>query len=148
MLGTIVSKPAILLVERAVFPNDAEFFKNFISSLSNLKLLSANDIYHWFVGSSSRYVGSATQSPDYKLNLIYPCTDQHVKKYSQQGFRTFVETPEVYKNLVRPYIEEKRSSGRLNWIWNILDGKAEQEDILYREHGPGGFVVMPDLSVI
>lgn len=146
-MGTIDSKPAILLVERAVFPNDAEFFKKFVASLSDLKLLSANDIYHWFVGSSQS-VDSATQSPDYKLNLIYPCTDQHVKKYSQQGFRTFVETPEVYRNVVRPYMGEKRSSGRLTWVWNILDGKAEQEDILYRERGPEGFVVMPDLSVI
>ena len=58
------------------------------------------------------------------------------------------ETPEVYRDRVRPYMQKKRDEGRLNWVWNIIEGRAEQEDILLRVHDPNeGFLLAPDLSV-
>ena len=136
-----------MLAERAVFPIETNFLKSFSNLLQKLDLLSANDIYYWLNGWEDKTSSLSEQNPDYKLTLIYPCTDQHVKKYSTQGFRTFTETPDIYKRFVRPYMEEKRGFGRLDWIFNILDGTAEQKDILYRERGEEGFVIMPDLSV-
>jgi m7GpppX diphosphatase len=41
----------------------------------------------------------------------------------------------------------QRDQGRLNWVFNILDGLAEQEDVMYRETDPEtGFLVSPDLN--
>jgi m7GpppX diphosphatase len=40
----------------------------------------------------------------------------------------------------------QRDAGRLTWVFNILEGKAEQEDVLYQEHGEYGFLVSPDLN--
>lgn len=57
----------------------------------------------------------------------------------------------------------KREEGRLNWVFNILDGKTEQEDVILRDHctrgakqvdgeGKGngndeeGFLLLPDLN--
>lgn len=41
----------------------------------------------------------------------------------------------------------QREKGRLDWVFNILDGLAEQEDVFFREKGPEtGFLVSPDLN--
>ncbi len=88
--------------------------------------------------------------PDLKINLIYPCTETHVKKYSKQGVRMVTETPSVYAEKVRPYMLAKRDQGRLNWVWNIIDGKTEVEDVIYRtpqgRDGEEGFLLLPDLN--
>jgi len=88
----------------------------------------------------------SAQPSDLKVNLIYPCTEKHLKKYSQQGLRMVTETAEIYKNHIRPYMQKQREEGRLDWIFNIIEGRTEQEDVLYREHGEQGFLVLPDLN--
>lgn len=87
-----------------------------------------------------------SQPDNLKINLIFPCTGKHIKKYSQQGLRWVTETPEIYQNHVQPYMQKQRDAGRLDWIFNIIEGRAEQEDIMYREHGDEGFLVSPDLN--
>lgn len=146
LLGTIASKPAILLAERAAFATDTAHLSSFASSLENIKNLGANDIYNWFLASSTSTSDPASQPPDLKLNLIYPCGEQHVKKYSQQGMRMVTETPEIYRDYVRPFMQKKREEGRLNWVFNIIEGRTEQEDVIYREHGEEGFLLLPDLN--
>lgn len=60
------------------------------------------------------------------------------------------ETPAIYATHIRPYIAAQRSAGRLNWVFNILDGKTEQEDVIFRVPGPPGsderFLLLPDLN--
>lgn len=60
------------------------------------------------------------------------------------------ETPEIYAQMIRPYMLEKREQGRLNWVWNIIDGKTEVEDVIYRtpqgRDGNEGFLLLPDLN--
>jgi m7GpppX diphosphatase len=80
-----------------------------------------------------------------KLTLIYPCNDKHIKKYTPQGVRLVTETPEIYQKYIRPYMERQRD--RLAWVFNIIEGRSEQDSVLYREHGDEGFLVTPDLSV-
>jgi len=96
--------------------------------------------------SSTSQASLDVASPDYKINLIYPCTEKHIKKYSQQGLRVVSETPAIYRNHVRPYMQQQRDEGRLNWVFNVLEGRAEQEDVMYQEHGIEGFLVAPDLN--
>lgn len=56
-----------------------------------------------------------------------------------------VETPEVYKKLTLPYIESLPSS-QIQWVFNILDGKAEGERIVFENPDDfSGFVLLPDL---
>ena len=48
-------------------------------------------------------------------------------------------------------MQRKREQGRLNWVFNILDGKTEQEDVILRGHGTKrtddeGFLLLPDLN--
>lgn len=45
---------------------------------------------------------------------------------------------------------QKREEGRLNWVWNIIDGKTEVEDVIFRtpkgRDGDEGFLLLPDLN--
>jgi m7GpppX diphosphatase len=183
LLGSIDSKPALLLVERAAFAADENHLRSFAQSLHRVKNLGANDIFSWFLASSggktpftsrvsspSPNEGNAVvtaigeneqqeQPPDLKLSLIYPCTDQHIKKYTQQPLRTVTETPILYHKFVRPWIQKRRDVGKLDWIFNIIEGRTEQEDVIYREGSVSksqsligtpeqdeGFLLLPDLN--
>jgi m7GpppX diphosphatase len=61
-----------------------------------------------------------------------------------------IETAEIYREKVRPYMLQKREEGRLNWVWNIIDGKTEVEDVIFRtpkgRDGDEGFLLLPDLN--
>lgn len=124
----------------------------FHAAITRVKNLGDNDIYRWYLASSNG--SSTTDGPselhrDLKLNLIWPCTAQHIKKYSDQQLRMVTETPEIYQQHVRPYMQAKREEGRLNWVFNILEGRTEQEDVILRDagHGPeDAFLMLPDLN--
>lgn len=121
--------------------------------------LGDNDIYRWYMASSGAD-GGGQQPHDLKLNLIWPCTESHIKKYSEQVVRMVTETPEIYNDYVRPYMSAKREEGRLNWVFNILEGRTEQEDVILRDEGHRGgaggagdgnnqedaFLMLPDLN--
>jgi len=87
---------------------------------------------------------------DLKLNLIYPCTPQHLKKYTTQRIRLVTETPAIYAAYIRPYMSRCRAEGRLNWVFNILEGRTEQEAVILREPSQNGtnegFLLLPDLN--
>lgn len=61
-----------------------------------------------------------------------------------------IETSSIYEQKIRPYMERQREEGRLNWVWNIIEGKTEVEDVIYRtrlgEAGDEGFLLLPDLN--
>jgi m7GpppX diphosphatase len=148
LLGTIDSQPALFIAERAAFDTSVSNLTSFSTSLRNIKNLGANDIYSWFLANSNpAFIGDDGHAPpDFKLNLIYPCTQKHVNKYEAQGLRMVTETPEIYTKYVRPYMQRQREKGALNWVFNIIEGRTEQEDVLYRETGDSGFLLLPDLN--
>jgi m7GpppX diphosphatase len=123
-------------------------------TLQSIKNLGNNDIYAWFLASSG--VSPTTSSSktdtfaDLKLNLIWPCTAQLVKKYSKQGVRFVTETTQIYAEHVRPFMAAKRDAGRLNWVFNIIEGTKEADDVVWRTpYGQDpieGFLLSPDLN--
>ncbi|MCJ1436543.1 hypothetical protein MMC27_005922 [Xylographa pallens] len=147
LLGSISSQPALLTMERAAFPSDPSTLSTFHSALANVANLGANDIYAWYLANLS----PIASAPDLKLNLVYPCTEAHIKKYSPQTVRVVTETPEIYAKYVRPYMQRKREKGRLDWVYNITEGRKEQTDIILRESrdlgkDPEGFLLLPDMN--
>ena len=61
------------------------------------------------------------------------------------------ETPEIYSKYIRPFMKSKRDEGRLNWVFNIIEGRTEQEDVILRDSGHGTetddrFLMLPDLN--
>ncbi|KAJ5545165.1 hypothetical protein N7461_007469 [Penicillium sp. DV-2018c] len=161
LLGTIDNKQGILTAERTPIPTESlQVLQSFHAAISRINNLGDNDIYRWYLASSASPASSPPTTeihPDLKLNLIYPCDDQHIKKYSAQNLRMVTETPMIYRDYIRPYIQRKRDQGRLNWVFNILEGRTEQEDVVLRvESGSGsgsgsgglqdGFLMLPDLN--
>ncbi|KAL4901894.1 hypothetical protein BDW74DRAFT_159141 [Aspergillus multicolor] len=149
LLGSIDNQQGILTAERTAFATESlAVLKAFHSSITRVNNLGDNDIYRWYLASSGIDV-DGHPSHDLKLNVIWPCTEQHIKKYSDQVLRMVTETPENYRDHVRPYMQAKREEGRLNWVFNILEGRTEQEDVLLRDDGHGAedaFLVLPDLN--
>jgi m7GpppX diphosphatase len=147
--------PAILILERAPFSASASYIAKIPASLQSISNLGANDVYFWYLASSGvpheqLSVESANEFADLKINLIYPCTETHLKKYSKQGVRMVVETPQIYKEKIRPFMLKKREGTRLSWVWNIIEGKTEVEDVIYRtpfgEDVDEGYILIPDLN--
>ncbi|KAL1888788.1 hypothetical protein Sste5346_009342 [Sporothrix stenoceras] len=157
LLGAIDSQPALLVLERAPFPTSPDYLASVAGSLRSLRNLGANDIYHWFMAAEGASKSPETEietndSDNLKINLIYPCTQQHIRKYSRQGVRLVTETAEIYRDKVRPFVQAQRDAGRLNWVFNIIEGRKEVEDVIFRTpYDPQttndqGFLLLPDLN--
>lgn len=153
MLGSIDGQQGILMAERTAFATESlQVLKAFHAAIQRVNNLGDNDIYRWYLASSGVGTQGQDQSnaSDLKLNLIWPCTAQHIKKYSDQILRMVTETPEVYRNHIRPYMQAKKEGGSLNWVYNILEGRTEQEDVIFRDPGQHGqdegFLMLPDLN--
>ncbi|KAG6329080.1 hypothetical protein ID866_10008 [Astraeus odoratus] len=52
------------------------------------------------------------------------------------------ETPELYENVVKPYIEAFPAS-RTQWVRNVLDGSSEADTVL---HSTDSFLILPDMK--
>lgn len=154
LLGEIDGQQGILMAERAAFATESlDALKAFHAAITQVKNLGDNDIYRWYLASShgetTETKGAAQLQHDLKINLIWPCTASHIKKYSDQQLRMVTESPAIYQQHIRPYIQAKREEGRLNWVFNILEGRTEQEDVIMRDAGQGpedAFLMLPDLN--
>ena len=148
--GTIGGQPALLIAERAAFGTEEYYLSSFSRLVANVKNLGENDVYRWYMVNSLPDNGlDQPNPPDIKLNLIYPCTDKHIKKYSFQQFRSVTETPETYRKYVQPYMSKCREEGRLNWVFNIIEGRSEQENVLVRSEEANkddNYLLIPDLN--
>ncbi|KAI0907106.1 HIT-like domain-containing protein [Ustulina deusta] len=151
LYGQVDSQPALLILSRAPFPDAPEYLSALPANLRSLTNLGNNDIYAWFLGSGGPILqhDEKDKFADFKIDLICPCTDKHIKKHSRQGIRFVTETPEIYRDKVRPFMQANREEGRLNWIYNIIEGRKEVEDVIYRtslgRDGDEGFLLLPNL---
>ena len=148
--GLIAGQPALLIAERGAFGTDSYYLSSFSRLLAHVNNLGENDIYRWYLANSlpDNSLDQPTP-PDLKINLIYPCTDKHIKKYSSQQSRSVTETPEIYRKYMRPYMNKSREEGRLNWVFNIIERRSEQENVLYRSEEAekkDDYLLLPDLN--
>lgn len=151
LYGQVDAQPTLLILERAPCPDAPEYLTTLPANLRSLTNLGNNDIYSWFLGSGGPVLESEEKDKfaDLKLSLICPCTEKHIKKHSRQGYRFVTETPEIYRDKVRPFMQTNREEGHLNWVYNIIEGHKEVEDVIYRtplgRDGDEGFLMLPNL---
>uniref|UniRef100_A0A7N5JJE2 m7GpppX diphosphatase n=1 Tax=Ailuropoda melanoleuca TaxID=9646 RepID=A0A7N5JJE2_AILME len=82
---------------------------------------------------------------DVKTTVVYPATEKHLQKYLRQDLRLVRETGSDYKNITLPHLESQSLS--IQWVYNILDKKAEADRIVFENPDPSdGFVLIPDLK--
>lgn len=81
---------------------------------------------------------------DNNLTVIYPASSNDIKKYGnneEKNKKKILETFDMYFENVYPKIINQD----LTWIYNILDGKTEQDNIIYQDDH---FMILPDLKWI
>ncbi|PPQ71038.1 hypothetical protein CVT24_011919 [Panaeolus cyanescens] len=100
-------------------------------------LEESTDIYTWMFA----WLGEDRER-DVKINVICPATEVHIRKYTRQEIVMISETPELYEQVVKPYIQAFPPS-RTQWVENILTGLSEQNKILYSSDQ---FVILPDMK--
>lgn len=141
MLGNFYSDPkkkaAVLIIQTASM--DSSGLDALLSGLSLHEIL-VNDIYSTFQGDVPRSV------KPYKVNLIYPATESHVRKHTDQNFHMVVETKEAYRMITKPFIDNIPKE-KIEWVYNILEHKSETERIIYEDpHPRHGFILLPDFK--
>ncbi|XP_027387603.1 CMP-N-acetylneuraminate-beta-galactosamide-alpha-2,3-sialyltransferase 4 isoform X6 [Bos indicus x Bos taurus] len=82
---------------------------------------------------------------DVKTTVVYPATEKHLQKYLRQDLHLVRETGSDYRNVTLPHLESQSLS--IQWVYNILDKKAEADRIVFENPDPSdGFVLIPDLK--
>ncbi|KAI5960819.1 uncharacterized protein KGF55_004389 [Candida pseudojiufengensis] len=144
ILGTIDEKHAILIIEKSPFNLDRINNRNsaVLEIFQNLSLINSNDVYNWAKATLKQ---DLSQLPAAKVNLIYPATETHIRKYNEQKLHYVRETPEMYNKYVIPYIETMKGD-RLKWVYNILFEGKEFESVIYHDKSKNGFVLLPDMK--
>ncbi|XP_010900009.1 m7GpppX diphosphatase isoform X2 [Esox lucius] len=99
----------------------------------------SNDIYRTYQLQPPAHLN------DIKTTVICPATEKHVKKYLLQETYLVEETGEDYRTITLPYIQSQSFS--VQWVYNILEKKAEAERIVYEDPDQDvGFVLLPDFK--
>ncbi|XP_017278595.1 m7GpppX diphosphatase [Kryptolebias marmoratus] len=134
--GKIADQEAVVVLEKTPIREDAlpELFAR-----STLRLEMRNDIY------STYRLQVPPHLNEIKTTVVCPATQKHLKKYQRQESFLVEETEQDYESITLPYIQQQSFS--LQWVYNILEKKAEADRIVYEDPDPElGFVLLPDLK--
>ncbi|KAG8217963.1 HIT-like domain-containing protein [Butyriboletus roseoflavus] len=129
--------PAILRIERTAFSST---FTDHLSTgiVTSTKRIGDTDIYSWWHG----WLARKDDIPDVKITVIFPATEVHIRKYTKQERIMVTETPDLYHEVVEPYIDAFPAS-RTQWVRDVLEGKSETGSVLCRT---SRFLILPDMK--
>ncbi|XP_034546585.1 m7GpppX diphosphatase [Notolabrus celidotus] len=134
--GKLADEEAVVILEKTPIREDT--LADLLSA-SVLKLEMKNDIY------STYRLQAPPQFNEIKTTVVCPATEKHVKKYQRQESFLVEETGEDYQSITLPYLQQHNFS--VQWVYNILEKKAEADRIVYEDPDPNvGFVLLPDFK--
>ncbi|XP_056144070.1 m7GpppX diphosphatase [Lampris incognitus] len=134
--GKLDGQEAVVILEKTPIGEDIleEMFRG-----SKLEAEMSNDIYSTYKLQPPAHLN------EIKTTVVCPATEKHVKKYQRQERHLVKETGESYSSITLPYIEQQSFS--LQWVYNILEKKAEADRILFEDLDQEvGFVLLPDFK--
>ncbi|XP_075899638.1 m7GpppX diphosphatase-like isoform X2 [Nelusetta ayraudi] len=120
--GKLANQEALVIMEKSPIreENLAEIFTG-----SRLELELRNDIYS-----------------TYRLQAPSHLNEDNLKRCQRQETFLVEETEADYHSITLPYIDENCCS--VQWVYNILEKKAETEGIVYEDPDPEvGFILLP-----
>lgn len=134
--GEAKEVPAIIKLEKPHF--ESEPFQGFFGSLTKpSEFYFENDIY------SKAWLFPSEQFSRIQADIIMPCEEKMIQKYSEQKFILVRETPEIYQQVIKPLYIDKIDSKENEWIYNVLEHKKEVENIIFEnEH----FILQKDFK--
>ena len=143
ILGAIDGVNAIASLEKTAFAISEVGQATLGRLVDSILLINNNDVYFW---SLANLVQDLERNPGVKLNLIYPASETHIRKYGLQKHHMVAETPELYSEVVEPFIATQKGD-RIQWVYNILFKGKESESFVHHETDPAlGFVLLPDMK--
>ncbi|XP_003737724.1 m7GpppX diphosphatase isoform X2 [Galendromus occidentalis] len=131
--------PAVVILEKVPFEEQqcAEILTE--SGAGSHAETFRNDIY------SGYRIQPEKKLNEIKATVIYPATPKHIEKYSRQEFHYVRETADIYREKVAPFLE--KNSFSLQWVYNVLDRKKEEENILFEDKDEKlGFMLCKDMK--
>ncbi|GME93210.1 unnamed protein product [Ambrosiozyma monospora] len=137
ILGTIEGQHAILSLEKTHFNYTQQQLENL--PITEIETLVNNDVYYWGMNLLKQDLQTA---PSSKVNLIYPATETHIRKFNKPKMHIIKETPEAYETIVKPYISTMKGD-RIKWVKNILFHGAEADRVVCKNDD---FVLLPDMK--
>ena len=118
----------VLILEKSSFDDNScnAFVDNLLNDnvLKPLVNLFRNDSY----GSYNMEVKDSSLIHDWNklfVNIVHPARPKDIEKALDMEYFLVHETPELYKNVTKPYIDSQVASGNLLWLYNVLEKKAE-----------------------
>ncbi|CAD1475012.1 unnamed protein product [Heterotrigona itama] len=131
--------PAVVVLEKQNFFDDQETLKELFDDKTDLHKLYKNDIYgNYECFPLKKYNGI-------NATIIHPATAKHIEKFRRKELYIIDETYELYQKITLPYIESNSFS--VEWVYNILEHKAEQDRIVYENNDEKtGFIMVNDLK--
>ncbi|XP_074751088.1 m7GpppX diphosphatase isoform X1 [Strix uralensis] len=128
---------AVVILEKTPFQE--EKVSELLKKHTKLELQMRNDIY------STYHLYPPPELNEIKTTVVYPATEKHLQKYLRQEVHLIRETWEDYKNITLPFIQSQSFS--IQWVYNILEKKAEADRIIHENPDPcNGFVLVPDFK--
>ncbi|KAM8989365.1 m7GpppX diphosphatase [Ara ararauna] len=128
---------ALVILEKTPFQE--EKLLDLLKKHTKLELRMHNDIYKTY------HLYPPPELSEIKTTVVYPATEKHLQKYLRQEVHLIRETWEDYKNITLPYIQSQSFS--IQWVYNILEKKAEADRIIHENPDPcDGFVLVPDFK--
>uniref|UniRef100_A0A0K0ENE1 m7GpppX diphosphatase n=1 Tax=Strongyloides stercoralis TaxID=6248 RepID=A0A0K0ENE1_STRER len=128
---------AIIIINKKPF--DIEKVNEWIKSCS-IEYIDSNDIY------GNYHLTLDQPFNKNKCTFIYPCTQKHIIKYSEQKEYLIRETGDCYKKITLPYLMENNVS-EVTWIKNIFEKDYEKESVIFKDIDPDtGFLLLADLK--
>ncbi|XP_012260651.2 m7GpppX diphosphatase [Athalia rosae] len=129
---------ALVLLEKKAFVED-NLDEHLFNDSSILSKEFENDLY----GNYNCF--PLVKYNSIKTTIIHPATEKHIAKFENQPVHIVDETAELYKEVTLTHLNKEQFS--LQWVYNILEHKAEQERIVFEDLDPiTGFVLIPDLK--
>jgi len=137
--GRIAGREGRAVVMLQKEPFNSQKLQNIFSEQTKLKSIFQNDVYY------NKLALLPPELNEIKTTVIFPAEDKHIKRYEAQPSTFINETPQMYNDITKPYIESQSLSKQ--WIYNILEHKKEVERIIFEDSDPEiGFILLPDLK--
>ena len=89
----------VLVVEKQPVTEDS--IKGLLSSDATVKSSFHNDIYSQYVVVGGRGLGEV------RVMGVYPASEEHIAKYSDQQLRMVHESPHLYQTITKPFIKSQ-----------------------------------------
>jgi len=131
----------IIALEKSGF-NEKDNWEEIVNTVLETTKTHDNDIYKKF-----NFLFQSSNTNTVRSQIIYPATEELIKKYSKSDFMIVNETPEFYAKYSQKYIESLNVAKK-QWVYNILFNGAEKENVIYQDEDlQTGYILVKDYGM-